>query len=142
MKFLKDIINKVLGKRLTKEMIFYLIAGVLTTVVNFVCYYICKAWFTQTVSNIIAWAVSVLFAYAVNSRKVFEAKPEGLLTELRQLFEFALARVISGAVESGCVFVFVENLHYNDFWVKALVSVFVIVFNYAASKLVIFRSGR
>lgn len=136
---IKDKILNLLTNKLSKEVIIYVIAGVATTLVNFVVYYIFKNWLTPTASNIVAWAVSVLFAYAVNSRFVFEMKPDSLRTDIKMLVEFVAARIISGAVESLSVYIFVEKLAFNDFIIKVLVSIFVIVFNYLVSKLCIFR---
>lgn len=136
---IKDKILNLLTSKLSKEVIIYVIAGVATTLVNFVVYYIFKNRLTPTASNIVAWAMSVLFAYAVNSRFVFEVKPDSLRTDIKLLTEFVAARIISGAVESLSVYIFVEKLAFNDFIIKVLVSIFVIVFNYLVSKLCIFR---
>ena len=128
--------------KLSKELIVYIIAGVATTVVNWIAYMCFKNFCTPTISNILAWAVSVIFAYVVNSRFVFETKPENFGMELKLLGEFTLARVTSGAIESLCFFIFVEKLLLNDIIVKVALSIFVIVFNYVVSKLWIFAKKR
>lgn len=133
-----DKIKKVLMSKLSRELVVYILAGVATTVVNWIVYLGFKLFCSPTVSNIIAWAVSVLFAYAVNSRLVFESKPESVRDELKAVGEFTLARATSGIIESVSFFVFVEKLGFNDFIVKIALSVFVIVFNYLVSKLWIF----
>ena len=66
-----------------KEIILYLIFGVLTTLISLVTYYILvsailnpdKAFELQ-LANIISWIVSVLFAYITNRRYVFESKKQ------------------------------------------------------------------
>ena len=136
------LIEKFLTSKSGKEVLFYIIAGVATTAVNWVAYLIFKIFCTPTVSNIIAWAVSVVFAYGVNSRWVFETNPESMGAKMRQLAEFTLARVTSGVIESVCIFVFVEILMFNDIVIKLIMSVFVIVFNYLVSKLWIFSKRR
>ena len=138
-----DKIERIIKSKLSRELIVYIIAGVLTTLVNFISYYIAKPFFSsETVCNIIAWAVSVLFAYFVNSRFVFLKKPESIKTEIKLLSEFAGARVLSGAVETSMVFIFIEKLNFNDFIIKVLLSVFVVVFNYVVSKLWIFKDRK
>ncbi len=126
---------------LSKEMLKYIIAGVLTTGVNWVVFYLFKfIILSPTVRNIIAWVVAVVFAYIVNSRWVFGAKTESVGNELKQVGEFAAARLFSGIVESIAIYVFIERLLMSEFYVKLAASIFVIVFNYVASKLWIFKA--
>lgn len=132
-------IKDILKNKLNREIIVYILAGAATTIVNWIVYFVFKNFFSPTISNIIAWAVSVVFAYAVNSRFVFEAEADSPMSEAKMFFEFVLARVTSGAIESLSIFVFVEKLMLNDFIIKLAVSVFVIVFNYVVSKLWIFK---
>lgn len=136
------LVKKVLESKSGREAILYIIAGVATTAVNWVAYLIFKNFCTPTISNIIAWVVSVVFAYGVNSRCVFETKPDSARTEMKLLAEFTLARVASGVIESICIFAFVEKLMFNDIVIKLIMSIFVIVFNYLVSKLWIFSKRR
>ena len=59
-----------------KEVINYLIFGVLTTLVNFVVYILLARFIhvNETISNAIAWIISVLFAYITNKIYVFNSK--------------------------------------------------------------------
>ncbi len=132
-------ISKIVKNKLSREIVVYILAGALTTAVNWVVYFIFKNFCSPTVSNIIAWIVSVVFAYAVNSRYVFESKAESLKSETKMFSEFVLARLTSGVIESLSIFIFVEKLLVNDLFVKFAVSVFVIIFNYVVSKLWIFK---
>ena len=126
---------------LSKEMLKYIIAGVLTTAANWVVFYLFRFIITSpTVRNIIAWVISVVFAYIVNSRWVFEAKAESVQKELKLLGEFSAARLFSGIVESVAIYVFIEKLLMSEFYIKLAASIFVIVFNYVASKLWIFKA--
>ena len=137
-----DLLNKiksVLKNKLSRELIVYILAGVATTVVNWLVYFIAKKFLSPTVSNIIAWAISVVFAYAVNSRFVFESKAESFGMEIKMFTEFVFARLTSGVIESLGIFIFVEKLGLNDLVIKLALSVFVIVFNYVVSKLWIFK---
>ena len=73
-----------------KEIINYLIFGVLTTVVSFVVYFIFAKVFKidEVISNVISWFFSVLFAFITNKLYVFESKETGkktLLKEIEQL---------------------------------------------------------
>ena len=80
MQKIMDLFNKY------KEVIMYLIFGVLTTVVSLVTYYALtltilnpeKAIELQ-LANIISWILSVAFAYITNRKFVFESKSENIV---------------------------------------------------------------
>ena len=60
-----------------KEIITYVIFGVLTTVVNFAAFWILSRVLGERLyllNNAIAWVVSVAFAYVTNKLWVFESK--------------------------------------------------------------------
>lgn len=126
--------------RLKKEITAYIIAGIATTAVNWTVFYLCAFFLpSPTLRNIIAWAVSVVFAYIANSRLVFQARPKNFKSELGYFSGFVTARILSGAVESVGIWLFVETFMLNEALIKLLLSVFVIVVNYLASKLYIFK---
>ena len=64
-----------------KEVIMYLVFGVLTTVVNIVVYYVVADCLkiNYLIANIAAWFLSVLFAYVTNRKYVFESKSDHIL---------------------------------------------------------------
>ena len=69
--------RKMIGKLIKKykEIIMYLIFGVLTTLVNWFCYaFLTKSGMEMNISNCIAWLVAVLFAFITNKVFVFESK--------------------------------------------------------------------
>ena len=131
-----------LSKKLSKELIMYLVMGVLTTVVNFVCYFIFKRFLSESVSTIIAWFVSVLFAYITNRLLVFSSEAKGFYALCVEMAAFFGARIISGIFDFLATYIFIERLHYNDLVIKIAINVIVIVFNYVASKLVIFKKRK
>lgn len=69
-----NLINTVMKKLLSREVITYLIAGGLTTVVNFVVYGVLFNYLdvANMLANTIAWVVAVIFAYIVNNYWVFQ----------------------------------------------------------------------
>ena len=60
------------------DILIYLIFGVLTTVVNYLVYLPCYnvLQLHSSVSNMIAWAAAVAFAYLTNKPFVFRSYPE------------------------------------------------------------------
>ena len=119
----------------------YLVFGALTTLVNFLGYYLLSGPLALATvpATCIAWALSVAFAYGTNRRWVFcsqEKTPAGIL---REMGSFVACRLLSGLLDVGIMFVFVDLLHGPDLLVKLLSNVIVILVNYIASKLLIFR---
>ena len=60
----------------------------------------------------------------------------------RELISFFGCRIATGIVDWLCMFIFVAVLGWNDVIIKFLANVLVIILNYVASKLIIFREGR
>ncbi len=130
------------NKKLTKELVLYVIMGVLTTAVNFVCYFLFEKFLSPTLSTVAAWVLAVLFAYITNCKFVFESSPDSFVGYLKQITSFFLARVISGVFDIAMTFVFIEKMQFNSFVIKIIINIIVIVFNYIASKLVIFKKKK
>ena len=128
-----------------KEIIRYLIVGVLTTVVSLAVYYGCVLTFLDPDSpiqlqaaNIISWIAAVTFAYFANRRFVFESREKNILGEASRFFA---ARVGTLLMDMAIMFVGVTLLGFSDKIVKLVVQVVVTVGNYVLSKLLVF-SGR
>ena len=62
-------------KLINKEIILYVIFGVLTTIVNLIAYYLFSNIINinYLISNAIAWIISVVFAYITNKFFVFNS---------------------------------------------------------------------
>lgn len=123
-----------------KEIIMYLIFGILTTLVNIVSFYIMdKCNINLYVNNTIAWILSVLFAYITNKLFVFESKslePKVVLKEGLSFFGF---RLISYFMDMFCIFIMVDVFSINKMISKIVGNIIVIIANYIFSKLFIFR---
>ena len=123
-----------------RELLSYLFFGVLTTVVNYVSYLLLAPFFgTTTIPTAIAWVLSVAFAYLTNRRWVFRSQAKGAAAVLREAGSFVGARLISGVIDVGIMWVFADRLGFNDKLVKLASNVGGVIFNYIASKLIIFR---
>ena len=84
---------------LTKELIAYVFFGVLTTIVNFITYFLFEGVFgiNYLISNIIAWFVSVLFVYVTNRTWMFEIKDDNIIKETLLLYG---RRLFSRAIDT------------------------------------------
>ena len=119
----------------------YLFFGVCTTLVNIAAYRICSygIHLSITASTVIAWIVSVLFAYVTNRKWVFESKAADPGAIIRELISFFAARLSTGLLDLAIMYVFAEKMQINDMAVKIVSNVIVIVLNYVLSKLIVFR---
>lgn len=123
-----------------KEIFWYLVFGVLTTLVNFLVYYpLSFLGVHYLVANAVAWVAAVLFAYLTNRKWVFTSEAVGLKAIMREAGLFFAGRLFSGIVEMGLMALFVDTIGRNDKIVKIPVNVLVIIINYIVSKLIVFR---
>lgn len=124
-----------------RELIAYLFFGGATTVVNIAGYW----FFTRmihlesTPANITAICISILFAYITNKLWVFESKTESPLELVREMGAFFGCRAITGVLDVTIMYIFVKKLLLPDMIFKIITNVIVIVANYVASKLFIFK---
>lgn len=123
------------------DVITYLFFGVLTTLVNYVVYLpvFNLLGLSAALSNAIAWAAAVAFAYLTNKPFVFKSHDWSAKTVIPELTKFVSCRVASGAAETAILFVTVDLLHWDGNLWKLAISVLVVVLNYFASKLLVFK---
>ncbi len=141
-----------------KELIIYGAFGVCTTLVNFLTYKLFNVLLGveyYLVSNIIAWFISVVFAYVTNKLFVFDSKSWNVRVVAKEVPSFFAARVFSFLVEEAGLFLLVDILGMKDFGVdvfgftvsgnmisKVILAVVVVVLNYFFSKFVVFRKKK
>ena len=113
--------------------------GALTTLVNLIIFYVLVRWINYLAANVIAWVGAVIFAYVVNKLFVFESDRRDFRGLLYEIGTFFAARLLSLGLEEGILFLFVEQLGCSAGLVKLIAQILVVIFNYVASKLVIFR---
>ncbi len=164
----ESFMGKLIDKFFTREIITYLIFGVLTTAVNLISFYITKKIFISIgwegilnavfeKANLtgvlellgsgtdyldatgIAWAIAVVFAFVTNKLIVFESKSWSPAVAGKEFVGFIGARLFSLLVEMLCMFVMVTLLTWNEFIAKIIVQIIVVILNYIFSKLIIFK---
>lgn len=125
-----------------KEIINYLIFGVLTTVTSLLVYYLCVFTFLNPenafelqLANIISWIAGVTFAYFTNRKFVFESNDNN---KLKEAGKFVTARLLTLVMDMLIMWTGVTVLHFNDKFIKLISQVLVIVLNYVFSKLFVF----
>lgn len=125
-----------------KEIILYIGFGILTTLVNYTCYFMGTKIFkiNYLYSNVIAWLLSVLFAFFSNKFLVFNSMENSRV--LKEFLLFISARILSGFLETFLLYIFVGLLKFDDSIVKILVSVLVVISNYYFSKVYVFKKHK
>lgn len=123
------------------EALSYLIFGGLTTVVNYLVYLPCYnlLGLSAGVSNVIAWVVAVAFAFLTNKPFVFRSHDWSARVVWPELTKFVGCRLGSGALETVILLITVDWFHWNGNIWKIVTSILVVIINYFASKLVVFR---
>ena len=132
-------IKKLLAKYY--DVIVYLIFGVMTTLVNYIVYLPCYnlLGLSASLSNVIAWAAAVCFAFVTNKPFVFKSHDWSMKTVIPELIKFLGTRIGSGLLETVILFVSVDVLQWNGNVWKILTSVLVVVINYVGSKFLVFK---
>ena len=99
-------------------------------------------------ANAISWIVAVTFAFFTNKLFVFESRSFAARVVWREIATFVGARILSFLLFEELLFAVLEILFRSFGWgapdwiAKILVAVLVVIFNYVASKLVIFRKKK
>ncbi len=152
-----------------REIIIYLIVGVLTTIVSWGACFIAKIFLDPTqdvqnfIINTIGWVAGVIFAYPLNRKWVFKSHNDKIMKEF---FGFAGSRLSTWILDILIMWFFVNIVPLNNliikvggwvnlnlanadidsinYWVvKICISaVLVTILNYVFSKLLIFKKPK
>ncbi len=124
-----------------KSFVMYAIFGVLTTLINLASYYVLYNvlnWGNMP-STALAWLLAVIFAFATNKKWVFDSQSMEWKVLLYELASFFACRIATGVFDMAVMYVAVDVMAWNEMLWKLLSNVIVIILNYVASKLVIFK---
>lgn len=140
-----------------KEILLYLVFGVLTTVVNYVVYFSCKAiGVGYKPATVIAWILAVAFAYVTNRIWVFESKSSGFKGISKEIILFVSARLFSLVLELIIMYIGMDLCKAGEYTLdisshilplgelitKTIAQIVIIISNYIFSKCIIFRTKR
>ena len=150
--------NLLSDKTRRREIMLYLVFGVLTTLVNLLVYgglvlavqsqYVLSEyilWFHTPfywyyVASVIAWIAAVAFAYGSNKLFVFQSRNLSRRELAQEVSSFFGARVLSLLLfDLMGLSLCIQGFGMNEFIAKLVMNVLVVIFNYVASKLVIFK---
>ncbi|MDE6469827.1 MAG: GtrA family protein [Eubacterium sp.] len=144
-----------------KEIITYVIFGVLTTVVSWGSYTVFVEMLSMKVfvGNLLSWVCAIVFAYITNKLWVFESKSWKPSVIGKEIVTFVASRGVTGVIEIVCVPLLAktgfDNLFYgilekmnisigilftDGIYSKIFLSVVVVILNYFFSKFIIFKN--
>lgn len=126
-----------------KEIVNYLIFGVLTTIISLIVYYVAVFTFLDPknavqlqIANILSWIAGVTFAYVTNRKYVFESKEND---KIKEAGKFVLARITTLVMDMLIMWFGVTILSSNDKIVKLISQIVIIISNYGFSKIFVFK---
>lgn len=140
-----------------KEIIMYLVFGVLTTVVSWCTYALFEFALSgliedhillSSVANVLSWIITILFAFVTNKLWVFNSKSWKGSLVIKELGAFVGARLLTGVIEWGGVPLLMiigfdqPILGIEGMVAKILISIIVVILNYVFSKLFVFRNKK
>ena len=120
-----------------KEIVNYLIVGVLTTIVSILSYNLFRIFIDDyMICTVLSWIISVIFAYITNRKYVFASKEKKIVKEASS---FTISRLFSLGAEMLVMWCLVDALKIDDRLAKVIVQFIVIILNYILSKLLVFK---
>lgn len=133
-------LKELIKKFCTREVILYLVFGVLTTIVNWVSFYVLTKFFhmdandfLKNAANLIAIILAVLVAYFTNKGMVFHSEAKTPKEKWIEFGKFMLGRAFTMVLEFGLdAILFLTTI--NEMIIKVVVTVIVIILNYFISK--------
>ena len=130
-------------KILTKEVILYILFGILTTIVNLGSFFILNSILKcdENISNFIAILLAVLFAYVTNKDLVFHSKAETIKEKITEFTKFMVGREFTMILEFvGGLILF--ELPIPNIITKLGLTIIVIILNFFISKYFAFKSKK
>lgn len=132
---MKEIIKKY------REIILYLFVGGATTLVNIVFYWLFYniIGIDNVAAAVLAQIVSIIFAFFGNKVYVFQSKTRKRNEIIKEAVSFFSCRALTAVLDVLIMYVAVDLLKGHALLWKIISNVLVIVLNYIASKLLIFK---
>ena len=124
-----------------QSFLLYVIFGILTTIVNIIVFFILYNMLHtgHNIAYVVAWFWAVLFAYLTNRVWVFHSTSSTTADIVKEVWQFYLARVLTGIIGYFILTFGVDLLHQDaNIW-NIIQNIFVIFSNFILSKLIIFK---
>lgn len=136
----------------------YLFFGILTTLVNIICFQVFGLIFGKNaylLSNAVSWVIAVAFAYVTNKIWVFKSKSWSVDVIKTEMPAFLSARVFSLILEEIGLWLMIDIFKFEKYSfeflsvlitgsliAKLIMQVIVVLSNYIFSKFLIFKNKK
>ncbi len=136
---------KILIKKFcTREVILYIIFGILTTCVKIFSFMLLSSvlHIEENFANNIGIVIAVLFAYFTNRKLVFNSTASTVVEYLKEFGKFILGRAFTMVVESigfWLLFSILGITYFDGLISQLIISVIVIILNFFISKFFAFK---
>lgn len=142
---------------MNNKTVLYVFFGLLTTIINYFCFWLFYRVLMQgnggIYANIIAFAISVAFAFVVNKLFVFKSTLWSAAVLIKEGVPFVASRIFSFLIEEAGLFISEEIIEANKIVIftikgvcvdgvtvtKLILSVFVIIINYLFCNFFVFK---
>ena len=126
-----------------KQEFLYLFFGAATTLINIVCFALLYELLnvSNIISTVLAWIVSVLFAFVTNKWIVFKSNKKRFAEIVKEIALFFVCRILTGILDVAVMYVAVDIFKGNGVIWKVISNIIVIIVNYFASKIFVFKNS-
>lgn len=134
-------LKKLIKKFCTKEIILYVVFGVLTTIINLVVTYVLNhfANLNGALSSAVGIIAAIIVAYFTNRKMVFNSSATGFVENLKEFGKFIIGRAGTMILEEGGVILFNTILNLPLMPIKIALTILVVILNFFISKFFAFR---
>ena len=153
----RKITMETIKRIINSKTVLYVFFGMLTTVINYFCFWLFYRVLMQgngsIYANIIAFVISVAFAFVVNKLFVFKSNSWSAAVLIKEGVPFVASRIFSFLIEEAGLFISEEIINANKIVIfsvsgisvdgvtltKVALSVFVIILNYVFCNFFVFK---
>ena len=144
---MKTMIRNILQNEKMMKIIRYVIVGGITTVWNFVTFWLLKdiAGIEMNIANSIAVVSSIIVAYILNKIFVFASKTGNIRALFSEMLSFFAARAVTMLLDIGLIFLVHTVIGIDEKFsmiTKIIVNIVVLIINYILSQYFIFNKDK
>ena len=122
-----------------KEIILYIICGLITTVLNFVLFFLFNKIFNYKLANLITLIIVKVSAYVLNKIFVFKTKNNTKKELGKEFIKFIISRFITFLIDYFGLILLIELLSIDKNIGKIIMIIIVVIVNYVLSKKYVFK---
>ena len=128
-------------KLFNKEVLLYIVFGIITTILNILLFYIlCNLGLKYFIANLITLIVVKIVAYICNKNFVFKSKCKNIIELIKEFIRFIIFRGLTLLIDYFGLIFLVELLSFNKMPSKIFITILVVIINYITGKKHVFKT--